>query len=421
MKGFDLPDTLLLGCADSASAVFSIVPAKSKKNSLQGFSPVVSQFHHVLSSDDVQLIKKMRLQSYYYCLDWGSIEPEPGLYDHNSLKTIRESIIQLRKSGVKVLLGLYHNNHPAWFQDMGSWNSPESPEIFEKYAEHIAHQLGDVVSEWVSIDDPDQVLKTVFSLEENPPTWSRYLKSVNNLIEAHVRTYLMVHNIRKLMGKEDTRLAPVIRARHLKSAQTGWLDRFALKVYQRMHQDIFLAGMLEGNRIFPLGMEKSDGVPRYCDYIGLAYFGSETRIFDWSYRNQFSRGFLTEGTLQDDEDQQMDPEGLKKVGGQWYKKYLLPLFVMSNGTSDQGDVFRTRYIYDHLSVVRDMIKDGIDLRRFHYYSLFDVKNSVINRTGLSEVELEKNKIKLKNSGLFFQAVCRNRGIDKSIIDLFLKK
>lgn len=407
MKGFDLPAGVLLGCSDFAG-FDSLVqhPAQDQ-----------STIHHVLSDDDVRIIRKMRLQTYYYCLDWSSMEPEPGFFAQESLALIRKSLQQLQQAGVRVTLGLYHRGQPGWFQAAGGWTSPEAPEFFERYTEHIVHQLGDLVERWVTIDDPEMSVRDWWDAQVEKK-WHTYLKTVNNLIEGHVRAYLKIHRLRKLMGKEQTQAAPLIRLLPL-SASHNRLDSWAAALYQRIHQDLWLSGMLEGNRLFPLGWEKADHVPRYGDYLGIACQGTEARVFRWQKDSFFSHAIIPEGIPLDDAGLPVDVGGLYQSCRRAYQQYFLPLEILACTIADQEDTFRSRFLLEHLEAVSRLCVEGIPVMSFHYHRLFDIRQASGLKWGLVLTDINARKTTVKKSGILYQNIIRSRKVDSVTIREYL--
>jgi beta-galactosidase len=65
------------------------------------------------------------------------------------------------------------------------------------------------------------------------------------------------------------------------------------------------------------------------------------------------------------------PEGLRQVLGT-AGGYGLPVYITENGIADSNDDQRPQYLFDHLVVLRQAIKDGVaDVRGYFHWSLLD--------------------------------------------------
>ncbi len=430
MKAFQLPPGLLLGLGSSAFQADgrdSLSVWDEWKNEIdEGEKP--SAFHHAGHSknieEDIHLLKKMHQKTYYMGLEWALIEPEEGQLSESVVKGYREEILKWEKQGVKVLLVLFHHNNPLWFEEKGGWYSPQASNYFERYVQHLVHGLGDIQDEWITFHDPARYLEHVFLKGDWPhaqPGWNQYIGAVKNIIEAHIAAYIMIHNVRKLMARENTKVSASINVDLLDATESSFLNSRGLSQRINMTQDIFLAGMIEGNWIPPLGREKRENVNRYCDFLALTYSGRRSYIFNRDRMSHFSRPLLRPGVPLDDIDQEIHPEGLKEMVQSVHQRYQLPVYITALGVADARDHFRARFIYDHLLQVALLADEGVDVQRLYYWSMFDGlewENGYKASYGLIRVKKDAKR-EIKASGRFYSEISRKQEISEAMIEKYL--
>ena len=90
--------------------------------------------------------------------------------------------------------------------------------------------------------------------------------------------------------------------------------------------------------------------------------------------NQTYLGFK----IEEDKDNVMKwityPEGIYKVIKEANEKFKLPLYITENGGPTRAgllDEDRVKFIQEHLKYVKKAIDEGIDVRGYNFWSLFD--------------------------------------------------
>src|SRR5919204_1383787 len=104
--------------------------------------------------DDVRLLQTLGLNAYRLSVEWARIEPEPGRFDAGALDNYRRLLEALRAAGVEPLVTLHHFVNPLWLADMGGWTNPQVVPRFARYADRVSRALGDLVTWWITINEP---------------------------------------------------------------------------------------------------------------------------------------------------------------------------------------------------------------------------------------------------------------------------
>ena len=89
-----------------------------------------------------------------------------------------------------------------------------------------------------------------------------------------------------------------------------------------------------------------------------------------------------------------------------------PVWVTENGTCDAADAFRSRYLWEHLSVLAALRAQGVPVERYYHWCFVD--NWEWNegegpRFGLVELDYETQERTVRDSGRLFAEVIRASG------------
>ncbi|WP_295640326.1 family 1 glycosylhydrolase [Novosphingobium sp.] len=103
---------------------------------------------------DIALLKAIGLNSYRFSVEWSRIEPVRGEFSHAELDHYRRMIAALRKAGIDPVVTLFHVAAPRWFAEAGGWLNPESPDLFARYCDKVARELGDGMAFACTINEP---------------------------------------------------------------------------------------------------------------------------------------------------------------------------------------------------------------------------------------------------------------------------
>ena len=158
---FQLNENLLLGAAAAATQI----EGGDQNNNWyswyrQGFvkddsDPSVATDHYRRWREDLELMKNMGIQCYRMGLEWSRIEPEDGVFDEAVIARYREEIQALHEAGIPVLLTLHHFSNPMWLEDRGGFAVRDNITCFLRYVRKIVESVGDLVSEYITVNEPN--------------------------------------------------------------------------------------------------------------------------------------------------------------------------------------------------------------------------------------------------------------------------
>ncbi|HBM79987.1 MAG TPA: glycoside hydrolase family 1 protein, partial [Clostridiaceae bacterium] len=373
--------------------------------------------------EDIKLMKNLNHDIYRMSLEWARIEPERGKFCEDALSHYRREIQMLIDNSIKPLVTIHHFSNPIWFEDIGGWANPDSVELFKDYTQKVVTYLGDIVTEWITINEPNVYLLETYITADFPPgkpSLSNFFKGLKNMAKAHIECYKLIHRIRKDMGCSGKTTVGV--ANHIRV-----FDVYHNSLAARIPRDLadfcfhtlFTESMVNGRFLFPIG---SGGYPygkgRYSDFFGINYYSRDIIKFSWNPGMMFADLKVAENAEVNDLGWEIYPYGLYRVCRKYWSIYKLPIYITENGICDSKDEKRTKFIYDHLKMIKKLADENVDVKRYYHWSLldnFEWEKGLTPRFGLIEVDYKTQKRTIRKSGHFFAEVSKNKAVTADMI------
>jgi len=260
--------------------------------------------------------------------------------------------------------------------------------------------LGDLVSEYITINEPNVYAVNGYVFGQWPPGKKSILsglKVMNNLTECHIEAYKTIHEIRKMLGKKETKVGfanhvRVFDPKNIENPLHHWIA--SLKRY-----------------FFQDKLWKACG--KYSDFIAVNYY---TRS-------------LCAGKIEDvkpenvpinDLGWEIYPHGIVRCALELYDSVQLPIYITENGTCDNNDTFRSRYIYEHL---KELHESELPVERYYHWCFtdnFEWLEGESARFGLVHINYETQTRTIKNSGRFYSEMIKNSGITDEMYDEYIR-
>lgn len=410
---FDLGD-LRLGVATAAVQIeggdranswydWSMIPGRIK----DGSTPLRSTGHWERWREDTALMSQLGLETYRMGIEWSRVEPRPGELDREALARYREELEAVRAAGIEPMVTLHHFSHPSWFEAMGAWEHDRAVDTWLRFVRVVVAELHDVVTDWCTINEPNVYAVGGYLFGNFPPgrtnAWLALRKVLRHMAIAHCRAYHLIHEI-----------APQARvgfAHHVRPfapfASGNPVHRAMARVNAHLFQDVLTDAMLGGCFGIELGGQPDDVTPgAHHDYVGINYYtrSAVTGISD----NRF------EDVPVNDLDWEIYPQGLLEVVAPIVQRYPGPIWVTENGTCDNDDAFRARYLHEHLAT---MVTSGLPFERYYHWCFVDNWEwdvGEVPRFGLVHLDWESGDRTVKESGRFYAQIIANRGVTEEM-------
>jgi beta-glucosidase len=300
--------------------------------------------HYHRYCDDIALVADLGLTAYRFSLEWSRIEPEEGEFSRAALDHYRRMLATCHESNITPILTFHHFTSPRWIAASGGWAEARTAEHFARFCERAMRHLGDLVPFACTLNEPNlgALLHQVLGIPAPRGDVVAFQhtfgpQAVEILRTAHRLSLEAIKSVR-----DDTRVGLTV-------ALTAWdAERGGEATMERLRaraEDDFLEG-LEGDF---LGVQNYTGQRVGPD--GLLEVGADAE------RTQMGYGY--------------QPEALERVIRRAVEVTGLPVYVTENGVATDDDSRRVEFIERALRGVEACLRDGLDVRGYVYWSLFD--------------------------------------------------
>ena len=372
--------------------------------------PSVATEHYDRWREDLDLMADMGLQCYRFGLEWSRIEPEEGVFSEEALSHYREEIAAMKERGIRPLLTLHHFSNPLWLEEKGAFLDQDNITYYLRYVHKVVETLGDLVSEYITINEPNVYAFNSYFAGAWPPGKRSFLamsRVMTNLTAAHIEAYGLIRKTRLQMGYTDTKVS---FANHLRSFAPrdpqNPLHRFWAERAEQLFQGSLTAAMCRGRRAFPIGKHPAIVPGEYCDFHAVNYYTRSTV--------SGPADGVAEGCPVNDLGWEIYPQGIVEVSRKVYKLLPRPIWITENGTCDNADRFRARYIAEHLQA---LCESDLPVERYYHWCFcdnFEWVEGCSARFGLVHVDYDTQERTVKGSGDFYRQVIREGGVSEAL-------
>lgn len=419
---FQLKDGLLLG---SASAATQIEGGELDHNwndwyhrgkIHDGSNPAHSTDHYKRWREDAELMADMGLKIYRLGIEWARLCPNEDKVDEAAVAHYREELTYLKEKGISVLLTIHHFTNPMWFEKKGGFTKKENIKYYMDLVALVVRSFGDLVSEYITINEPNVYATQSYYFGTWPPGekyFSKAVKVMTNMSVCHIRAYKLIHKMRQEMGYTDTKVSFANHVRVFDPANPkSSRHNISAALLKHFFQGAVTEAMCFGLFKWPL-KKSSDITPgEYCDFISINYYSRSTV-------SGFKDG-VREGAPKNDLGWEIYPEGIVRCAEELYSRLKRPIYISENGTCDNKDAFRSRYIYDHLKALTE---SQLPVERYYHWCFcdnFEWLEGESARFGLVHVDYKTQKRTIKKSGEFYSEVIREGGVTEEIYKKYVE-
>ena len=378
---------------------------------LDGSNPARANQHYEKYLEDIKLMQEMKIQTYRFGVEWARIQPNENEFVEEVIAHYRSSIQELNTAGIKPLLTLHHFTNPLWFEEKGGFTKEENIKFFLNFVKRMVLELGDLVEEYVTINEVNIYATQGFYSGNWPPAMKSpqmTLKVMSVMATAHIQAYQLIHEIRQQQQFQNWERTKVGYANHLRvfKPKNKWNPKHQIckMISERFFQGALSKAMSLGQFTFPLKNICNLPQGEYSDFIGINYY-SKTTV------TGLSDGVASQVPV-NDLGWEIYPEGIVECARDQYKLLKRPIYITENGTCDNDDRFRIRFIYEHLKAMTD---SDLPFERYYHWCFtdnFEWLEGESARFGLVHVNYETQERTVKMSGRFFTKMIEAKGVSK---------
>lgn len=129
-------------------------------------------------------------------VEWSRVEPTPARWDEDALDHYREMVKGLRARGLEPMVTLHHLVNPQWVMERNAWETGEVVALFERYVRKVVSALGEFVSLWCTINEPNVYMFAGWTVGVFPPgkkDTRLMFRMAPNILKAHAAAYHAIH------------------------------------------------------------------------------------------------------------------------------------------------------------------------------------------------------------------------------------
>jgi beta-glucosidase len=353
--------------------------------------------HYHRYREDFSLLREMSQNAHRLSIEWSRVEPSEGEFDSRQLRHYRDVLGDLLEQGMQPMVTLHHFTSPLWFTRKGGWRAAGSARAFLPFVHRVADELGDLVSMWCTINEPNIYAAQGWLTGEFPPGHhgeiATLYRVVVNMRRAHELAYAAIKR-----RWPDT---PVGLSHHkflFMPATSKRRDRWAAQAAQLV-MDRWPVGPGSLRRV----------VEATSDFVGIAHYHGQNCAFDPRRpRDQFVRRFNVPGVPVTDMGWSADPGWMRSVLNE-LKGIGKPVYITENGLASSDDHRRQQYLVDVLANVLLAIQDGVDVRGyFHWTNMdnFEWARGYQTHFGLIAVDRKTLERTIKPSGRLYARIAK---------------
>jgi beta-glucosidase len=340
-------------------------------------------------------VEWLGIDSYRLSVAWCRVIGGPdGRPNPEGIAYYRRILQELHRRGVTPLVTLYHWDLPQWLQDRGGWTSLETVSAFVDFVTVAVGELGDLVDEWITVNEPFCAAFHGHLSGEHAPgirDEATALRAALMQLHAHGEA---VRTIRRLAPGARTGLA--MNLSDLEPAGELPADREAARRADLVENRLFLHTVLRGElpedtdgyfgtATVAAALEGIDlaGIAEPIDFIGVNYYEHNVVRAAQPGTDPIVRGIdkLPVPQPRSGNGVAVHPAGFVRVLLRVAELAPdLPIRVTENGiglwdyldpSGNCNDVERVAFLDRYLAALREARSRGVRVEAYYHWSLID--------------------------------------------------
>jgi len=394
--------------------------------------------HYARFREDVAIMKDIGLRAYRFSLSWPRIFPEgAGPINAKGLDFYKRLVDALLAAGIEPYVTIFHWDYPYALYRDGGWLNPDSPAWFADYAGAVANALGDRVSNWITINEPQVFIALGHQFGTHAPglklSRGQVLQAAHNVLLAHGKA---VQAVRANATNPRVGIAPATenfipasesaadieaaRSRtfgvgdHVGVTNAFWMDPVCLGKYPK---GVMKAWKKDMPVIKPGDMET---IRQPLDFLGINIYTART--VQAAPGNPLGEILLRPpGYAITTYRWPVTPEAIYWTPRFVHERYNLPLYITENGVANMDwihldgkvhDPQRIDYLTRYLRCLGRAMDEGAPVEGYFTWSFidnFEWNEGFSQRFGLVYVDYETQERTIKDSAHWYGKLIKTNG------------
>lgn len=319
--------------------------------------------HHANWRQDLNLAADLGATALRYGVSWPVVHTAPGRFDWDSLdRVVAHAVDNL---SLTLVADLVHYGTPTWLAD--SFADEAYPEAIEEFAGALASRYADRITHFTPLNEPVTTASFCGLRGVWPPRrtgWSGWVSIVVPIAIGMVRT---IGAIRR--AQPGARIVHVEAATNIRTENPDLTDHARLLIDVGWLPTDLLLGRVDPDHHMYQWLLRHGA--RGTDLDWLASRGTTPDVMGVNYYPDLTpRRLITVGDEVVQVAYDRGARGLREALTGFHTRYGLPLAVTE--TSVEGsDARRCQWLTDSVDVVRHLVIEGVDLRGYTWWPMFD--------------------------------------------------
>lgn len=315
--------------------------------------------------DDLDLVKKIGLNSYRFSVEWARIEPEEGKIDQSALDHYDRMVDGCLERGIDPAITLCHFTIPSWFAAKGGWLNHDAPSMFADECVRVLDRIGD---------------RAVLAVTFNEPDLPRILDNGSLPQEAVDLQRACIDAGTKKAGVERYRSGNVVIPEEVTQLEYGFIraHRTAVQAVRSVCPTLPVGlslAVIDESYSTERGKELALAKRESCygpwaaavqgdDFVGVQNY--EREVFD-------DNGPIPAQPGEDvnESGSPLHPESLANSVTYIHHLTGLPVVVTEHGVSTPDDDLRCRFIKASIPPLVELVRDNVPVLGYFHWSLMD--------------------------------------------------
>lgn len=400
---------------------FTHTPGKIKNND----NGDIAADHYHRYQEDVDLMKAIGLRAYRFSIAWSRILPSGrGQENPAGLDFYDHLVDTLLEAGIQPYITLYHYDLPQALQDGGGWTKRNSVDAFVEYADVTSRRLGDRVTAWATLNEPNVSAQSGYMNGNHAPGHRNFQESLvvsHHLLLAHARALPVLRQ-----NSPQAQVGIVLVPTPFFPASPSVYDRgeawFDDGIVNRWYLNPLTGRGYPEDVIKKLSLSMDfvqsgdlDEIATPIDFLGVNYY---TRAIVRGKSFPAEKNLpptLFAGNEKTEMGWEVYPQGLFELLCRLHFEYNFPAYyITENGaaTNDQPaadgqvhDPERISYLERHFTQAARAVQAGVPLGGYFVWSLmdnFEWAEGYTKRFGLIYIDYATQKRLMKDSALWYR-------------------
>lgn len=395
-------------------------------------------FYHTYK-DDLKLLAELGLKTFRTSINWARIYPNGDDEKPNEagLKFYDELFDEIIKNGMEPMITISHYEIPLNLTTAyKGWYSREVIDFFEKYCKTVFDRYAGKVKYWIIVNQINLIVHESFNhlgiaADLVDDLLSAKYQGVHNEMVACARATKYAHE-----HYPDMEIGMMLCGGPAYPATCKPEDVLAAQKHNQMEyffSDVLMRGLYPGYALryfedhdihVEFGEHDEEDLKNTCDFFSFSYY--YTRICSKESYENGNEAIRNMELPANPWGWTIDPIGLRILLNEFYDRYQKPIYITENGVGyydklENGEIhdpYRIEYYRDHITQMKEAIKDGVDLRGYYAWGPIDIvscsSNEMSKRYGFIYVDLDDygkgsgQRIK-KDSFAWMQKVIQSNG------------